>query len=78
MPAGGKGLQVGQTVTLAEGSWGWRLTVLGPGQPGQQVLAVEAQYVVLADADTGTTTRLPLYLVEAAVVPAGPAPQEAA
>jgi hypothetical protein len=78
MPAGGNGLRAGQAVALAQGSWGWRLAALAPGRPGHQVLAVEAEHVVLADPDTGTTTRLPLYLVESVVVPAEAARGDAA
>jgi hypothetical protein len=78
MPAGGNALRVGQAVALAEGTWGWRLTVRPGGQPGQQVLAVEAQHVILADAGSGTTTRLPLYLIESVIVAAEAAQGDAA
>jgi hypothetical protein len=78
MPGGGSALRVGQAVTLAEGSWGWRLTAQPAGRPGHQVVAVGADHVVLADPDTGATTRLPLYLIEAVVVPAETAQGEAA
>jgi hypothetical protein len=77
MPAGTSRLREGQAVTLAEGTWGWRLTAPAPGRPVHQVVAVEAEHVVLVDPNTGATTRLPLYLVEAVVAPAE-APGEAA
>jgi hypothetical protein len=72
MPAGAKGLQAGQAVALGEGSWGWRLSVLAPGQAGHRVVAVESDQVVLEEEGSGATTRLPLYLIEA-VVPLGSA-----
>jgi hypothetical protein len=66
MPAGGNVLRVGQAVTPAEGTWGWRLSVQPAGGPGHQAVAVGPDHVVLVEPDTGATMRLPLYLVEAA------------
>ena len=82
MTEGGGTLQVGQTVAVREHrTFGVVVAVLSGGEPGQQVVEVGADCLVLADSATGTRTRLPWYLVsveplaqpQAPAVPAGAA-----
>ena len=64
MTEGAGTLQVGQTVAVREHrTFGVVVAVLSEGEPGQQVVEVGTDCLVLADSATGTRTRLPWYLV---------------
>jgi hypothetical protein len=68
MTSTSKSLQVGQTVRLDEQACGYRITVLPPGEPGQEVVEVGIEHAVFEDAAAGVRTQLPLYLI-ASVAP---------
>ena len=77
MEAVSRQLQVGQTVALEELTFGFRVTVLEPGQPGQQVVEIATDYIVLDDPAAGVRRRLPTYTIKAVAVPPPPLPQAA-
>lgn len=80
-----KQLQVGQTVGVHESDTGFQLTLLASEQPGQAVVEVGADYVVLEDAAAGVKTRIPCHYLTGftnpaetpAVVQVEPVPQAA-
>ena len=71
-------LQVGQTVAVREHqTFGVVVAVVPEGEAGHQVVEAGTDCLVLADAATGTRTRLPWYLVNLEP-PAQPRPAPAA
>jgi hypothetical protein len=67
-------LQVGQRVVVREHrSFGVVVAVAPDGEPGQEVVEVGTDCVVLAEPATGTRTRIPWYLVSVEPGPQPPA-----
>ena len=69
-------LQIGQTVTLKEMTWGYQVTLLPPDQPGCKVVEVGPEHIVFDDEATGVKTRLPVFLITSVTTPS-PVPQAA-
>lgn len=63
-----KQFQVGQRVILKELDWGYELTILPGRQEGLEVVEIGRDYLVVADADTGVSTRLPLHTIRLGAV----------
>jgi hypothetical protein len=61
--------RVGQKVTLKDTETGYQLVGLAPEESGLEVIAINADYIVLDDASAGVRTRVPAYLITAAPVP---------
>jgi hypothetical protein len=71
-------LQVGQTVAVREHqTFGVVVALVADSEPGQQVVEVGADCLVLEDTATGTRSRLPWYLINLDP-PAQPIPAPAA
>jgi hypothetical protein len=68
--------QVGQKVSLKDTETGYRLVGLATEEPGLEVVAIHADYIVLEDAAAGVRTRVPTYLINTAPPPP-PAPPPA-
>jgi hypothetical protein len=58
-----RSLQVGQAVVVKEMNFGVQINLSGDGEAGLTVVAVHAEYLVLADAADESTRRIPLYLI---------------
>jgi hypothetical protein len=67
-----KELQIGQTIQLEELEFSCRLTILPPEQPGQRLVELGSDYLVLEDPATETQRRIPLYLCVLSQPSAGP------
>ncbi len=68
-----KQLQVGQKVSLKELESGYQLVAAESGEPGQVLVEVNSQYVLLDNEEAGIQTRIPVHLLRAADAPQ-PAP----
>jgi hypothetical protein len=71
-----KQFQVGQTVSLQALEFGYQVTIVPEGQPGQTVTEVAADYIVVDDDAAGVRTRIPMHYLNLA--PAASAPQPSA
>jgi hypothetical protein len=66
--------RVGQTVGVREHpTFGIVVTFLADGEPGQQVVEVGPEHIVVEAPGTGGRTRLPRYLLVVEPRPQGPA-----
>jgi hypothetical protein len=61
--------QVGQKVSLKDTETGYQLVSLAAEEPGLEVVAIHADYIVLDDTVAGVRTRVPTYLITSAPVP---------
>jgi hypothetical protein len=59
-----KHLQVGQNVRLETVGNGYQITPLNGSEVGLAVVAVEADYIILDDADSGVKTRIPSHFLQ--------------
>jgi hypothetical protein len=66
--------QVGQKVSLKDTETGYRLVGIAAEEPGLEVVAIHADYIVLDDTAAGVRTRVPTYLINTAPAPPPPAP----
>jgi hypothetical protein len=66
--------RVGQKVSLKDTETGYRLIGVAPEEPGLEIIAIHADYIVLDDPLAGVRTRVPAYLISTAPVPPPPAP----
>lgn len=64
--------QVGQTVKVRDTDSVYLLTVLAAGEPGQTVIEVGSDHVLLDDPSAGIQTRIPRHLIQAATTPPPP------
>lgn len=71
-----KQFQAGQKVIVQSVESGYQIAAVPPDQPGQLIVEVAPDYLVVDDADAGVTTRIPLYLVNPPI-PAKVEPQAA-
>lgn len=62
-----KGLQIGQTVTVQERSYGVLITTPEEGDTGLTVIEVGQEHLVLGDSAGGTRMSIPLFLIHKAV-----------
>ena len=56
-------LQIGQTVTVREMSYGVQINLPGQGEAGLTVVEVGREHLVLDDAAGGSRRSIPLYLI---------------
>lgn len=68
-----KSIQTGQKIRVKELEHGCELVLLPTDQPGQTVIEVGRDYLVLEDAAAEIQTRIPMYLVKALGDPSAPA-----
>ena len=57
------GLQIGQTVTVLEMSYGVQINLPGEGEVGLTIVEVGREHLVLDDAAGGSRRSIPLYLI---------------
>jgi hypothetical protein len=72
-----KQFQVGQTVTLQALEFGYQVTIVADGQPGQTLTEVAADYIVVDDAAAGVRTRIPMHYIRLAPPASAPQPSAA-
>ncbi len=70
-----KQIQTGQKVSVKELEHGCEIALLPTDQPGQTVIEVSPDYLLLEDAVAEVRTQIPTYLVKAVHDPSAPAPE---